>query len=157
MLYSMISINPRNITNDLKKVRAFSSMVEKKLSKSDRTQENKIEKLSFEQLQDLNQLTSAAEYILSKYENNKEVYLLLKDFVDMIKNSTASMDILNDQIRELVVSAEITISKIKTIQGDVSENYSLIPSNDEENVKNIAIQPKTSTNYLTKSTTAVYT
>lgn len=153
----MISINPRNITNDLKKVRAFSSMVEKKLSISDKTQEHKIENLSFEQLQDLNQLTSVAEYILSKYENNKEVYLLLKDFVDMINNSTESMDILNDQIRELVVSAEITISKIKTIQGDVSENYSLIPSNDEENGKNIAIQPKTSTNYLTKSATAVYT
>jgi hypothetical protein len=153
----MISINPRNITNDLKKVRVFSSIIEKKLSKSDKIQEHKIEMLSFEQLQDLNQLTSAAEYILSKYENNKEVYLLLKDFVDMIDNSTASMDILNDQIRELIVSAEMTISRIKTIQGDVSENYSLIPTNDVENGKKIDIQPKTSTNYLTKSTTAVYT
>ncbi len=153
----MISINRRNITNDLKKVRAFSSMVKKKLSESDKTQEHKIEMLSFEQLQDLNQLTSVVEYILSKYENNKEVYLLLKDFVDMINNSTASMDILNDQIGELIVSAEITISRIKTIQGNVSENYSLIPSNDIENEKNTAIPPKTSTNYLTKSTTAVYT
>lgn len=153
----MISISSRNITNDLKKVRTFSSIVEQKLSKFDKTQEHKIEMLSFEQLQDLNQLTSAAEYILSKYENNKEVYLLLKDFVDMLNNSTASMDILNDQIRELVVSAEITISRIKTIQGDVSENYSLTTPNDVENGKKIAISHKTSTNYLTKSTTAVYT
>ena len=153
----MISISSRNITNDLKKVRTFSSIVEQKLSKFYKTQEHKIEMLSFEQLQDLNQLTSAAEYILSKYENNKEVYLLLKDFVDMLNNSTASMDILTDQIRELVVSAEITISRIKTIQGDVSENYSLTPPNDVENGKKIAISHKTSTNYLTKSTTAVYT
>jgi hypothetical protein len=141
----------------LKKVREFSSLVERKLSKFDKTQEHKIEMLSFEQLQDLNQLTRAAEYVLSKYENNKEVYFLLKDFVDMINNSTASMDILNEQIRDLVVSAEITISRIKTIQGDVSENYSLSTQNDVENGKNVAMQAKTSTNYLTKSTTAVYT
>jgi hypothetical protein len=153
----MISINTKNIINDLKKVREFSSLVERKLSKFDKTQEHKIEMLSFEQLQDLNQLTRAAEYVLSKYENNKEVYFLLKDFVDMINNSTASMDILNEQIRDLVVSAEITISRIKTIQGDVSENYSLSTQNDVENGKNVAMQAKTSTNYLTKSTTAVYT
>ena len=153
----MHSINSRNITNDLKKVRTFSSIIEKKLSKYDKTQEHKIEMLSFEQLHDLHQLTSIAEYILSKHENNKEVYLLLKDFVDMINNSTASMDILNDQIKELIVSADITISRIKTIQGDVSENYSLIPSNVVENEKLMTSPSKTSTNNLTKSTTAVYT
>jgi hypothetical protein len=153
----MISINTKNIVNDLKKVREFSSLVERKISKFDKTQERKIDMLSFEQLQDLNQLTSSAEYILSKYENNKEVYLLLKDFVDMINNSTTSMDILNEQIRDLVVSAEITISRIKTIQGDVSENYSLSTPTDVENGKNVTMSPKSSTNYLTKSTTAVYT
>jgi len=132
-------------------------MVEKKLGQLDKKEESKIEKLSFEQLQDLSQLVHAADYILTKYEDNKEVYSLLKDFVDMINNSTASMDILNDQISELVVSAESAISRIKSIQGEVSEDYSLVSTNKMSSKNEYEIMPKTSTNNLTKSATPVYT
>jgi len=132
-------------------------MVEKKLGQLDKKEESKIEKLSFEQLQDLSQLVHAADYILTKYEDNKEVYSLLKDFVDMINNSTASMDILNDQISELVVSAESAISRIKSIQGEVSEDYSLVSTNKMSSKNESEIMPKTSTNNLTKSATPVYT
>jgi len=121
----MTTLNSWNIKKDLKKIRTFSYIVEKKLGQLDKKEESKIEKLSFEQLQDLNQLVHAADYILTKYEDNKEVYSLLKDFVEMINNSTASMDI--DKISELVVSAESAISRIKSIQGEVSEDFSLIP------------------------------
>ena len=131
-------------------------MVEKKLGQLDKNEESKIEKLSFEQLQDLSQLVHAADYILTKYEDNKEVYSLLKDFVEMINNSTASMDILNDQISELVVSAESAISRIKSIQGEVSEDY-LVSTNKISSKNESEIMPKTSTNNLTKSTTPVYT
>jgi len=132
-------------------------MVEKKLAQLDKKEESKIEKLSFEQLQDLSQLVHAADYILTKYEDNKEVYSLLKDFVEMINNSTASMDILNDQISELVVSAESAISRIKSIQGEVSEDYSLVSTNKISSKNESEIMPKTSTNNLTKSATPVYT
>ena len=153
----MIRKKNRNFTKDLKKVRKFSSLVEKKLSQFDKKDENKIKNLTFEQLQDLQQLTSAANFILLKYEDNKEVYSLLKDFVDMIHNSSESMDLLNDNIIEMLLSAESAISRIKNLKDDVSENFSLIPTskmNDENEPK---IVPKTSTNFLTKSATAVYT
>jgi hypothetical protein len=153
----MTSLNSWNIKKDLKKIRAFSYMVEKKLAQLDKKEESKIEKLSFEQLQDLSQLVHAADYILTKYEDNKEVYSLLKDFVEMINNSTASMDILNDQISELVVSAESAISRIKSIQGEVSEDYSLVSTNKISSKNESEIMPKTSTNNLTKSATPVYT
>jgi len=78
----MTTLNSWNIKKDLKKIRIFSYIVEKKLGQLDKKEESKIEKLSFEQLQDLNQLVHAADYILTKYEDNKEVYSLLKDFVD---------------------------------------------------------------------------
>lgn len=152
----MTSLNSWNIKKDLKKIRTFSYIVEKKLGQLDKKEESKIEKLSFEQLQDLSQLVHAADYILTKYEDNKEVYSLLKDFVEMINNSTASMDILNDQISELVVSAESAISRIKSIQGEVSEDY-LISTNKMSSKNESEIMPKTSTNNLTKSATAVYT
>ena len=113
--------------------------------------------MTFEQLQDLQQLTSAANFILLKYEDNKEVYSLLKDFVDMIHNSSESVDLLNDKIMEMIVSAESAISRIKNLQGDVSENFSLIPTSKINNENEPKITTKASTNNLTKSATAVYT
>ena len=114
----------RNLKKDLKKIRLFSSIIDKKLSQHDK-EASKIENFSLEQLQDLSQLVRAADYVVSKYEDKKEVYLLLKDFVDMINYSTTSMDIINDKITEMVVSAENAISRIKNLQGDVSDNFSL--------------------------------
>lgn len=121
----MISTGARTLKKDLKKIQRLSSLVEKKLSNYDKD-EKKIEKLSFEELKDFNKLLQIADFILTKYEDKKQVYNLIKDFVDMIGASTTSMDILDDKISELVVSAQSTVSRIKTIQSDVSENYSLI-------------------------------
>ena len=153
----MISKKNRNFTKDLKKVRIFSFLAEKKLTLFDKKDENKIKNMTFEQLRDLQQLTSAANFILLKYEDNQEVYSLLKDFVDMIHNSSESVDLLNDKIMEMIVSAESAISRIKNLQGDVSENFSLTSTatkNDENEPK---ITTRASTNNLTKSATAVYT
>ena len=114
----------RNIKKDFRKIEKLSSIVEKRLSTFDKDKQ-RIEKLSFEELQDLNELLRLADYILTKHEDKKEVYALLKDFVGMINNSSNSMDLLNDKILELVASAEGSISRIKNLQNDVSENYSL--------------------------------
>ncbi len=153
----MISKKNRNFTKDLKKVRIFSFLAEKKLSQFDKKDENKIKNMTFEQLRDLQQLTSAANFILLKYEDNKEVYSLLKDFVDMIHNSSESVDMLNDKIMEMIVSAESAISRIKNLQGDVSENFSLISTSKMNDENEPEITTKASTNNLTKSVTAVYT
>lgn len=138
----MNALNSRNIKKDLNKIRTFSSIIEKKLGQLDKKDESKIEKLSFEELQDLNQLVHASDYILTKYESKKEVYALLKDFVDMINNSTLSIDILNDKISELVVSAESAISRIKIIQGDVSEDFSLNSSNKVDSERETVLRLK---------------
>jgi len=121
----------RNLIKDFKKIEKFSSLVEKRLLTFDKDKQ-RIEKLSFEELQDLNELLRLADYILTKHEDKKEVYALLKDFVTMINNSSNSMDLLNDKITELVVSAEAAISRIKNLQTDVSENYSLKGTKESE-------------------------
>ena len=153
----MVGQKSRNFSKDLKKVSKFSSLVEEKLAQFHKNDKKKIKNLTFEQLQDLHQLTSVANFILIKYEDNKEIHSLLKDFVDMINNSMESMDLLNDKIAEMVISAESAISRIKSLQGDVSENFSLITTNKAKVENEPKIMPKTSTNNLTKSTTAVYT
>lgn len=121
----------RNFIKDFKKIEKFSSLVEKRLLTFDKDKQ-RIEKLSFEELQDLNELLRLADYILTKHEDKKEVYALLKDFVAMINNSSNSMDLLNDKITELVVSAEAAISRIKNLQTDVSENYSFKGTKESE-------------------------
>lgn len=151
----MIGHKSRNFSKDLKKISKFSTLVEDRLSQFDQNDKNKIKNLTFEQLQDLHQLTSVANFILLKYENNKEVYSLIKDFVEMIHNSTESMGFLNDEIIEMVVSAESAISRIKNLQGDVSENFCLMKT--KKIPDDSKIMPKTSTQNLTKSVTPVYT
>lgn len=121
----------RNLIKDFKKIEKFSSLVEKRLLTFDKDKQ-RIEKLSIEELQDLNELLRLADYILTKHEDKKEVYALLKDFVAMINNSSNSMDLLNDKIVELVVSAEAAISRIKNLQTDVSENYSFKGTKESE-------------------------
>lgn len=153
----MVGHKSRNFAKDLKKVSKFSLLVEEKLSQFEKNDKNKIKNLTFEQLQDLHQLTSMANFILIKHEDNQEVYSLLKDFVDMINSSIGSMDILNDKISEMVVSADSAISRIKNLQGDVSDNFSLITTIKEKEENEPKIVPKSSTNNLTKSATAVYT
>ena len=127
----MGSIKKRNLKKDFKKIEKFSSIVEKRLSTFDKDKQ-RIEKLSFEELQDLNELLRVADYILTKHEDKKEVYALLKDFVGMINNSSNSMDLLNDKILELVASAEGSISHMKSLQNDVSENYCLQGTKESE-------------------------
>ena len=153
----MDSGNSPSFKKELKRIRKISSIVERRLNQFDNKDEKKIEKLSYEELHDLNKLTSAANYILTKHEDNQDLHSLLKEFVDMINNSTTSMDILNDKISEMVISADSAISKIKNLQGDVSENYSLIPKEAKIQENEPLPTPKSSTNNLTKSATAVYT
>ena len=125
---NLISPRARTLKKDLKKIQKFSSLIETKLLNFDKD-EQKIDKLSFEELQDLNKLLQIADFILTKYEDKKQVYNLIKDFVDMISKSSNSLDFLDDKISELVVSAQSTISGIKNLQSGVSENFSLIHSN----------------------------
>ena len=147
----------RDFTKDIQKVGKISSLIQDKISKMDNSDKKKIDSLTFEQLQDFQQLVSIANFILIKYEHNKELYSLFKDFVDMIDYSTNSIDLLNDKIVEMTISAENAISRVKNLQGNVSENYSLISKNKKKSKNEPKIVPKISTNNLTKSATPVYT
>ncbi len=150
----MVSIKSTiNITNSRKKIHKLSSLVEKRLAELD-SDKKQINQLSLEDLQDFNQILRIADYILYKHENKKEVFSLIKEFVDMVSNSVGSMDELNDNINELVISAEDSIKRIKSLQSNVSEDYALEPyaKSDASQI----LQSHDSTNNLTKSATPVY-
>ncbi len=147
----------QNSAKDLAKIKKLSELVEKKLSKIDKKDEQKIDSLTFEELQDLNQILQLADYILCKYENKKEVHSVLKDFVGIITKSTHSIEELDDEIHELVISAEGTIQRIKDLQTNVSDSYALQNKTKSKTPEFEEKVPETSANNLTNSSTPAYT
>ena len=140
---------------DTEHVKEISSLVEKRLVKFSKKTEKKIEKLSYEELQDLNEILKMADYILCKYENKKEIRSLLKDFVEIINSSSDSINYLDDEIDELVLNAEDAIKRIKDIQSNVSESLSFDrPSKKNTNTN---AEPEKGANNLTNSSRPVYT
>jgi len=143
----------RNIKKDFEKIKKISSLVEKKLEEYKHKNDKRIEKLTLEQLQDLNEILRITDFILTKHEAKKEFYSLLKEFVDIINKSACSVEILDDEIGELIISAESTITRIKDLQGMVSKNYDFESKSSNE-AKSDKVE--NSANNLTNSTTAVY-
>lgn len=144
----------RNIKKNFEKIKKISSLVEKKLEERKHKNDKRIEKLTTEQLQDLNEILRITDFILTKHEAKKEFYSLLKEFVDIINKSAGSVEILDDEIIELIISAESTITRIKDLQGTVSKNYDFESKSSNETKSDTV---KNSANNLTSSTTAVYT
>jgi len=144
----------RNIKKDFEKIKKISSLVEKRLEEHKNKNNKKIEKLTTEQLQDLNEILRITDFILTKHEAKKEFHSLLKEFVDIINKSAGSVEILDDEIGELIISAESTITRIKDLQGRVSKNYDFESKSSKE-AKSVPVE--NSANNLTSSTTAVYT
>lgn len=115
----------------------------------------KIEKLDQAELQDLHEILRIADFILTKHEMNKDFHSILKEFVGIINKSAASIESLDDEMSELVISAESTISHIKTLQGKVSDDFDL--ESKQKTTKLEEIASKSSGNNLTNISIGVYT
>lgn len=131
---------------DLGKVRMLSGLVRKKILESNPNYERKIDNLTQEELEDFDSILALAEQLVLKYHHKKEAYLLLKEFSDMMKNWTVSIDEVNDQIQELLISAKSSVSEIESAQNDVSNNLSFGDKAQNQGTIN-----------LTKSATGIYT
>jgi len=147
----MRSFESGSLEKDLGKVRGISALVKKKILESNPKYEQKIAKMSGEELEDLDMMLGLAEQVLIKYQHKTDTYAILKEFTDLIRNSTFSLGAINDQIQELILSAQSSVSEIKTAQGDVSSSLSFDDkARSESHSKEGRIN-------LTNSATPVYT
>ena len=144
----------RNLKKDLEKVRKLSSLVNKKMESFSQKNDQKIEKLDPAELQDLHEILRISDFILTKHEMNKDFHSILKEFVEIINHSANSVESLDDEISELVVSAESTITRIKALQGRVSDEYDFEANQKELNTEVVS---ESSGNNLTNSSIPVYT
>ncbi|HUT05302.1 MAG TPA: hypothetical protein VMW74_01250 [Nitrosopumilaceae archaeon] len=134
-------IKSRNLSKDIEFVRNISEKIEKKISQSNTSFNHKIDKLTPEELQDLNKMVSIADFMLCKYEDKKEIRSILEYFVSIIRESSESIEEIDDEVSELIISAEDSINKVKEIHAHISEKYdfeksNIKPTNNLENSSN---------------------
>ncbi len=151
MQYLNFISSKRGFTPDIDHLQSLSAKIEKKLSTSN-TPDVEINKLTLEELQDINKIVKLANFMLFKYEDKKETRLILQHFVSIITESAQSIECIDDEISELILSAEDSINKVKNIHSKISENSDLEKSYLDESDGN---EPKTSSINLTNFTTAV--
>ena len=117
----MITLNSkRNFSKDIERIRILSSKIDKKLSEV-KSSDDKIDKLTLEELQDLNKIVGIADFMLCKYDDKKEMRSILKHFVSIISDTANSLENLDDEISELIISAEDSINKVKDMHTHISE------------------------------------
>ena len=120
MQYLITLNSKRNFSKDIERIRILSSKIDKKLSEV-KSSDDKIDKLTLEELQDLNKIVGIADFMLCKYDDKKEMRSILKHFVSIISDTASSLDNLDDEISELIISAEDSINKVKDMHSHISE------------------------------------
>jgi DUF1009 family protein len=146
----MKSFEARGLEKDMHRVKQISNLVKKKILESNPKYEEKIEKLSEAELEDLARILSIVEQILIRHQHKKEAYAILKEFSDLTKSWGFSLMEINDQIHELLISVQNSVTEIKSTQNDVSSRLSI------EHDKKQTLASDCGRINLTNSATAVY-
>jgi hypothetical protein len=111
----------RDFSKDLDRIKSISSKIDKKICEVKYSDDKNIEKLTLEELQDLDKIVGIADFMLVKYADKKEMRSILKYFVSVLSDAANSIENLDDEISELIISAEDSISKVKGIHVDITE------------------------------------
>lgn len=143
----------RDFTKDIDHIQSLSAKIEKKLSASN-APDVKIDKLTLEELQDINKIVGLANFMLFKYEDKKETRLILQQFVSIITESAQSLESVDDEISELILSAEDSINKVKNMHSKISEKSDLKKSYLNESADD---ESETGSINLTNFTTPINT
>lgn len=118
----MAILNPkRDFAKDIERIKTISSKIDKKISKAKSSDDEKIDKLSLEELQDLNKIVGIADFMVTKYNDKKEMRSILKHFVEIITDSAKSLEDIDDEVSELILEAEDSINKVKDMHIHISD------------------------------------
>jgi GTPase involved in cell partitioning and DNA repair len=151
-------LNPkRDFLKDIERIKSISSIIDKKLSEVNPSEDSKIDKLTLEELQDLDKIVGIANFMMCKYADKKEMRSILKHFTSIIGETASSLEDLDDEVSELIISAEDSISKVKDMhthisdKSDFKKRYLDGPDYDEHETSAINL-----TNFVTEINTVEY-
>jgi hypothetical protein len=111
----------RNFLKDIERVKTISLKIDKKLSIVKSSNTDEIDKLSLDELQDLDKIVDIADFMLCKYADKKEMSSILTNFTSIISDTANSLGNLDDEISELIISAEDSINKVKDMHANISD------------------------------------
>ena len=147
----------RDFSKDVDRIKSISSKIDRKLSEVKSTDDSKIDKLSLEELQDLDKIVGIADFMMCKYADKKEMRSILKHFTSIINETASSLGDLDDEVSELIISAEDSINKVKDMHTHISEKsdfkkkYLDGPEYNEHETSGINL-----TNFVTEINTVEY-
>ena len=121
MQYLTLLNSKRHFSKDFERIKNISKKIDEKISQINPSEDEKIDKLSLEELQDLNKIVEISDFMLQKYSDKKEFHSILKYFTSIISNPAYSLNDLDDEISELIISAEDSINKVKDMQTHISD------------------------------------
>lgn len=154
----MITIpSKRDFSKDFQRIKEISAKIDKKLSKVKPSDDEKIDKLTLEELQDLDKIVKIADFMMCKYSDKKEMSSILRHFVSVVSETAVSLEDMDDEISELIISAEDSINKVKDMhthisdKSDFKKNYHDGPDFNEEETSGINL-----TNFVTEINTVEY-
>jgi len=165
----------QDLSHPLFRIKTLSSKIEQKIAQKDKGAEDGfIETLSVGELKDLRQVILASEYLLTKYQDKKDLKNFLEEFIGIIMHATNSVNVLKDELEDLVISAEVALQQIQTLHDDVTQNLTLgrglqtklddfkIPliktaASHLSSVETIVVKPEPSSINLTNPTRRVHT
>ncbi len=115
-----------DLSRPLFRIKTLSSKIEQKIAQKDNGNDDRfIETLSVEELKDLRQVILASEYLLTKYQDKKDIKSFLEEFVGIIMHAANSVNVLRDELEDLVISAEVALKQIQTLHEDVTQTLTL--------------------------------
>ncbi len=111
----------RDFLKDLGRIRTISSKIDKKLSEIKPSDDSKIDKLTLEELQDLDKIVGIADFMMCKYADKKEMRSILQNFTSIISDTADSLENLDVELSMLIISAEDSINKVKEMYTNISD------------------------------------
>lgn len=150
----------KDIPNHIEQIKLLSFKIEQKIVQKGIDKDDQfIETLSVEELKDLRQVMQAADYLLSKYQDKKDIKEFLEEFIGIIMHATNSVNILRDDVDYLLISAETALKQIQDLHVDVTQNLILgrFVQKRLDEYKEQRIETSSSPINLTNTITPVYT
>ena len=125
------SIPDPAVRGEIRRIRDLSSRIDARLSRAGIRRRDAIDGLTPEQLQDLDQVVCMADYMLCKHADSREMRSILKHLVGVISEAAGSIGQLDDEIAELIVSAEASIGRVRRLHGRLSDQSDMRPPFDD--------------------------
>lgn len=112
-----------DLNGHLDKIKILSSKIELKISQKGKdVNDDFIETLSVEELKDIRQVMHAAEYLLTKYQDKRDIKHFLQEFVEIVLHAANSVNGMKDELEDLTISAEFALHQIQTLHDEVVDN-----------------------------------